>query len=658
MNPTNNNVGSIYELQSQHQINIRGVSHNHHPPPLPLNLPRSDLLVGRREDYNDICVPTYKATITGNWKAAKIILDKRRELVRFSITESYDTVLHIAVMGKSYWFVEYLVSLMEKEDLELQNQKGQTALCLAAIAGNVKIATILVNKNRALLDIPDSRGMMPLYMAALFGKHDMVRFLYHNSRNMSGDFWTHHNRGCVLVKCVEANLFDRPELAINGSVLGLLARKPYAFDTTRSHIFKRIVYSFLEACHLKVGIPDMESYALQLLRVIWAAIVKLPKAQIDEIIRGPPDQPKDDIKQTRDEKEKQETLLLLRTISDNIIKMPSRIYNLFRCPTDENAATSKTVKQKYSSRVLFLAAEMGNTAFLVEVIRQYPHLVREVNDNNHSIFHVAVSHRHEGIYNLLYEIGALRNLIITLEDKNGNNILHIAGETPKINRLQNIPGVGLQLHLETLWFKEVEAILPPPFREKKNTAGLTPHEVFVKNHKELFSKGEEWMKETAAQLMVVASLIATISFAAAFTFPGGYDQVTGMPIFLKKNLSKIFIIFDGLSFISATASILLVLSILGSDYTEHDFMISLPQQLMMCLASLFISIATMILTFLINFLLLYQNNSKWIPIFISCFAAVTYMIFGSPKFPLLGRFLYGSRFLFEREKGMLKKPIF
>lgn len=166
------------------------------------------------------------------------------------------------------------------------------------------------------------------------------------------------------------------------------------------------------------------------------------------------------------------------------------------------------------------------------------------------------------------------------------------------------------------------------------------------------------MKETAAQLMVVASLIATISFAAAFTFPGGYDQVTGIPIFIRKELSKIFIIFDGLSFISATSSILLVLSILGSDYTEHDFMISLPQQLMICLGSLFISIATLILAFLINFLLLYQNSSKWIPIFISCFAAVTYMIFGSPKFPLVGRFLYGSRFLFERERRMLKKPIF
>ncbi|KAI3781500.1 hypothetical protein L2E82_11516 [Cichorium intybus] len=662
MNPTSTNMSLINEQQQRH-INIQIASHNQSQPPLPLNLPRSDLLVGRREDYNEICVPSYKATITGNWKAAKIILDKRPELVRFSITESYDTVLHIAVLGKSYWFVKYLVSLMEKEDLELQNQNGQTPLCLAAMAGNVKIASILVNKNRSLLDIPDSRGMMPLYMAALFGKHEMVTYLYHNSQKMTGDFWTYHNRGYVLVKCVEANLFDValqivtdcPELAINGSVLGLLARKPYAFDATRANIFWRLKCSL---CHLRIGIPDMESYALQLLRLIWAEIVKLPKAQIDEIIRGPPDQTTGDEKDTRAEKEKQEELQLLRAISDNISKMPFRIFNLFRGPANENISTSKPVNRKYSSRVLFLAAEMGNTAFVVEVIRQYPHLVREVNDNNQSIFHIAVSHRHEGIYNLLYEIGSLRNLIITLEDKNGNNMLHLVGESAKINRLQNIPGVGLQLHLETLWFKEVEAILPPPFREKKNAAGLTPHEVFTKNHKDLFSKGEEWMKETAAQLMVVASLIATISFAAAFTFPGGYDQVTGMPIFLKKNLSKIFIIFDGLSFISASTSILLVLSILGSDYTEHDFMISLPQQLMICMASLFISIATMILTFLINFLILYQHYSTWIPIFISCFATVTYMIFSSPKFPLLGRFLYGSRFLFERERHMLKKPIF
>lgn len=228
-----------------------------------------------------------------------------------------------------------------------------------------------------------------------------------------------------------------------------------SLNTSLQGTHGEFLFGFLvfAVCHLKVGIPDMESHALQLLRIIWAEIVKLPKAQIDDIIRGPPDETNGDVKKTRSEKEKQETLLLLRTISDNITNMPAKIFNLFKGPPDEFTATSKDAKKRYSSRVLFLAAEMGNTAFVVEVIQQYPHLVREVNDNNQSIFHVAVSYRHAGIYNLLYDIGSLRNFIITLEDKNGNNILHLAGESAKINRLQHIPGVGLQLHLETLWFK-------------------------------------------------------------------------------------------------------------------------------------------------------------------------------------------------------------
>ncbi|GJT52558.1 hypothetical protein Tco_0978715 [Tanacetum coccineum] len=85
------------------------------------------------------------------------------------------------------------------------------------------------------------------------------------------------------------------------------------------------------ACHLKVGIPDMESHALQLLRIIWAEIVKFPKAQIDDIIRGPPNETKGDANKTRSEKEKQEALLLI-TISDNVTKMPAKIFNLFKGP--------------------------------------------------------------------------------------------------------------------------------------------------------------------------------------------------------------------------------------------------------------------------------------------------------------------------------------
>ncbi|MFS7957944.1 hypothetical protein Hanom_Chr07g00672451 [Helianthus anomalus] len=59
------------------------------------------------------------------------------------------------------------------------------------------------------------------------------------------------------------------------------------------------------------------------------------------------------------------------------------------------------------------------------LIRLYPDLIWEVDDNNQSIFHVAVAHRHEGIYNLLYKIGSMKDVISPLRDRNDNNMLHL-----------------------------------------------------------------------------------------------------------------------------------------------------------------------------------------------------------------------------------------
>ena len=115
--------------------------------------------------------------------------------------------------------------------------------------------------------------------------------------------------------------------------------------------------------------------------------------------------------------------------------------------------SKKNAKKTYSSRTLFIAAEMGNTKFIVELIRQYPDLIWKVNDNNQTIFHIAVKHRHEGIYNLLYEIGSMKDLITPLRDENDNNMLHLVGKSAKRKRLQDVSGVAFQMQRELLWFR-------------------------------------------------------------------------------------------------------------------------------------------------------------------------------------------------------------
>ncbi|KAJ0578723.1 putative ankyrin repeat-containing domain, PGG domain, leucine-rich repeat domain superfamily [Helianthus annuus] len=593
------------------------------PAPPPPNLPRSDLLDGPRADYVKFGVPLYEAAIKGDWKAAKPILDKRPDVIRSAITENYETLLHVAASAESTKAVEEfvinLVNMMEKKDLELQNKNYNTALSLAAAAGNVKTAMIMVKKNPAVAEMPGNNRTMPLYMAALFGKPEMARYLYGISKKMGGDYWSHDNRGWVLQKCVESDIFDlalkivgdRPELLVKKGlltdVLLALAQKPKAFKGKKLHVVFRIIKSIFGVFHVKVGPGEKESEALQLLKIIWKNIATMAKTEINDIIRGPP----------------------LRE--------------------------GRTIKG-YPSRVLFLAAKMGNTRFIVELIRSYPDLIWRQDDKGKTIFHLAIKRRQEKIYNMLYEIGAMKDLITPIKDKKGNNMLHMVSKSAKQSRFQNVSGVAFQMQRELLWFKEVEQMIPPQYRQRKNGDNVTPQDLFTKKHEKLVTKGEDWMKNTASHCMVVATLITTIVFAAAFTLPGGYDQDTGIPFFRKEPALIIFVIADTVSLISSSTSILMFLAILTSRYAERDFLESLPRKLLFGLAMLFLSIVTMMIAFSASFFVLYDKKVKWVPITITGLAGMPVILFAILQFRLLGDVFYStyrSRYLFKPKKRIL-----
>ncbi|MFS8010302.1 putative ankyrin repeat-containing domain-containing protein [Helianthus anomalus] len=170
---------------------------------------------GPRENYLKIGVPLYEASIRCNWKAAKAILDTNPDLVRYSITDHEETALHVAASAKGdpkdvKEFVSNLVEKMDIEDLALQNESSNTALYLAAAAGNVETVKIMVEKSRILLKIPGAKQMLPLYAAALFGNLDVVKYLYEQSNELCvAEGWTNQNRGWFLEKCVENDMFGK-----------------------------------------------------------------------------------------------------------------------------------------------------------------------------------------------------------------------------------------------------------------------------------------------------------------------------------------------------------------------------------------------------------------------------------------------------------------
>lgn len=303
------------------------------------------------------------------------------------------------------------------------------------------------------------------------------------------------------------------------------------------------------------------------------------------------------------------------------------------------------------SRPLFVAAECGNFEFIVELLRSYPDLIWKVDEQSQSFFHIAVIHRQERIFKLIYQIGALKDLITSYKSINNSNMLHLAAKLAPQNRLNIVSGAALQMQRELLWFKEVERNVQPLYKEMRDSEGRTPHMLFTQEHKSLLKSGERWMKDTASSCMLVATLITTVMFAAIFTVPGGNNNDTGTPIFLKDRAFIIFSLSDALALFSSVTSILMFLSILTSRYAEVDFMETLPKRLIIGLMTLFFSIASMLIAFSASFSIVHGHKLAWIIIPVALAACIPVSLFAASQFPLVADMChstYGSG-IFARE---------
>ncbi|XP_020206715.1 uncharacterized protein LOC109791780 [Cajanus cajan] len=252
---------------------------------------------------------------------------------------------------------------------------------------------------------------------------------------------------------------------------------------------------------------------------------------------------------------------------------------------------------KEPTQVTFLAAEVGNFEFLSVVMSTYPDLIWELNTLGQSIIHVAALHRHSSIFNLIHEIGPTKDFVLTYMDDEGNTLLHCVAKLAPQERLNIFSGAALQMMLELSWFEEVKKIMLPSFIELANHEGITPRELFIKDHQELLKKGESWMKRTANSCMVVATLIATGVLSAAFSLGANNDNLAFPNYLTMKPWFMVFALSDALALVSSSTSILIFLSILISRYAEEDFLKSLPLKLIFGLVALFISIISMMVSF-------------------------------------------------------------
>ena len=162
----------------------------------------------------------------------------------------------------------------------------------------------------------------------------------------------------------------------------------------------------------------------------------------------------------------------------------------------------------------------------------------------------------------------------------------------------------------------MEKVVPAAFKEmkNKNNGAVTPYVLFAKNHEKLRKEGEKWMINTANYSMLVATVISSIMFSGQIA-----DGLNQYP-----KLYKLFSVSSAIALFSSSTSLVVFLSILTSHYSYEDFLMSLPARLMIGVALLCISIATMMVAFFVSFWVKNHNQKEMLQIivFIGLFACV------------------------------------
>ncbi|XP_017979902.1 PREDICTED: uncharacterized protein LOC108662820 [Theobroma cacao] len=158
--------------------------------------------------YRKKLLTLYTAALNGDWRSAESIIKSDPTFLNSSITDDYKTALHIAAGAKQTAFVKKLVNLMQNQesDLDLQDENDNTAFCLAVIAGSVPVAKILMKKVPQLALIRGGKNSTPLFIAVIFGRHDMARLLYRETESHLKHLELEHLQH-IFFTCIETDMF-------------------------------------------------------------------------------------------------------------------------------------------------------------------------------------------------------------------------------------------------------------------------------------------------------------------------------------------------------------------------------------------------------------------------------------------------------------------
>ncbi|XVF42244.1 hypothetical protein PTKIN_Ptkin01aG0345300 [Pterospermum kingtungense] len=496
----------------------------------------------------------YEAAASGDLNFLKRI---ERKLDVLQVTKhQQNTVLHIAVKFKQ---VEFCKQILKSSSTSLlltkSNSKGESALHVAAQVGCLEIAKLVVDCTKELGvggDVENGREELRMV------NQEKDTALHVAVRN--GHF-------AVAKYLIEADqgLFD----TINDANVSLLC---LAIDGGFSQIANFILEMFPNS-------PDGE---INIKTALHSAVIHSQHDTVKLLLEKIPNS---------------------RNGTDRVGWTPLHYAALFgdlkstKLLLQGPSSTAYIVDQDGTSAV-HVAAFRGHIN-VVELLVQHCPDIHEVTDNKgRTLLHVAVIGGQGKMVKRILEMPMLLG-IINEKDNDGNTALHLAVINKRdyiitlLARNREMDGDMLNNNLFTasdifslqprktsflvekirFWLQETHGL--PFIQEWINTKIKTKMigETDQKDTNILLSSGKEDQtgistatlqeakrKNRLEVQLLIAMLIATVTFQAAFTVPGGYKDDgpnEGTAQFTQKAAFKAFVVFDTIAFVFSTATVLI-----------------------------------------------------------------------------------------------------
>lgn len=128
-------------------------------------------------------------------------------------------------------------------------------------------------------------------------------------------------------------------------------------------------------------------------------------------------------------------------------------------------------------------------------------------------------------------------------------------------------------------------------------------------------------KDLAASLSVVAGLLATITFAAAFQVPGGFDGDDGSPVLLRKAAFQVFLVTNAFAMCGSMIVLFSLIWVMTTQDTSDTFKL-----LDLAFFMLQLSLNTTLVAFMTGVYAATANKTPWLAIFVCTLCSIVILV--------------------------------